>query len=321
MPWANKNSNSGTWARLSRAFPLSRDHVRAKALFRSDSFWFQPLPDSPPTDANNTNLRATLAAHMATMNLDRTAYTPQVAIATNDDPVVTFTFDTSLGWAEHPDLIRTQLTGLHIPRSAAPAGGTDQELIVYNRDTGQMTDIWLATKVDDLNWKAGWAGTISDVSKSNGIHTNPFGAVASGLAFLPGMITPDELAEGWIGHVIGIGIKETALNGNVSVPATRTDGKQAGANLLSEGQRLFLPRSANLNGLNRTERVIARAAQEFGFIIWDLGPSSAFTIRALNPAGMSSDPYPDLLVGHSNDPLANFPWRDLQVMPMNWMPA
>lgn len=320
--WHSKNS-AGTWGVLTRARHLDRDHIRARALFNPDGFWWKRLPANPPTAANNTNMRATIRDNMTDVNLDRTSYTPRVVVATNSDPVVTFTYDASSGYAEHPDLISTQLTGIRIPTDAAPAAGTDKEIVIYNRDTCQMTDIWNATKVDDLNWKASWAGTIQDTRASDGVHANPFGAVASGLAFVPGMVMPDELRDGWIGHVIGVGIRNLCLNSEVSAPATRTDGTGTGTNLLSEGQRLFLPRSLDIDALpmGRVGKVIARAAQEYGFIIWDLGPSTAFTIRALNATGMTEDPYPAILTDVSpDDPLAGFPIDQLHVMPMNWMP-
>lgn len=322
MPWRTK-TGAGVWAGMSRAYPLSRDHIRARALFAKDSFWWKPLPASPPIASDSAAIVTnTLTPQVTRISLDRTSYTPQIVLARNTDPVVTFTFDASMGYTEHPQLISDHLTGIRIPVDAAPAAGTDQEVCIYNVDTRQYTDIWHATRTDATHWEAAYAGTIPDASVSNGVHTVPFGATASGLAFLPGMVGPDELAEGWIGHVIGIGLPRACLNNAVSAPANRTDGEGTGANLISEGQRLILPRTVNVDslGLTRTGKIIARAAQEFGLIVWDRGETST-TIRAVNATGMTVDPYPQLLAGHATDPLAGFPVNQLQVMPRDWMPA
>lgn len=323
MPWWTAASD-GAWAPMTRAVPLSRDHVTARAVFtRAGSWWTRPLPAAPPVVADSASIvSGTLAPRVKGISLDRTSYTPRVVIARNSDPVVTFTYDKSSGYAEHPDLIRTQLTGLHIPRDANPAAGTDQEICVVNADSGTVTDIWHATKIDDMHWTASWAGTIADAGKSDGIHTAPWGATASGLAFLPLMVCPDELADGWIGHALGIGLPKACLSNVVSWPANRTDGEGTGSGLIAEGQRLFLPRSVDLDalGLSRTCRTVARAAQEYGLVVWDRGEDST-TIRAVNATGMTADPYPALTAGHSAYPLANFPVASLQVMPRDWRPT
>ena len=322
MPWRTKRSDGG-WDAMSRAHPLSRDHVRARAIFNKDAFWWKPLPTSPPLAANSASIvSGALVPNIAGISLDRTSYTPQVAIASNSDPVVTFTYDTATGYSEHPQLISGNLTGIRVPRTTVPAAGTDREVVVYNVDTKQYTDMWFATKVNDTNWTVGYAGTIQDASTSSGVHTAPFGATACGLAFLPGLVTPDDLAAGWIGHVVGIGLPKACLNNQVSIPANRTDGEGTGPNLVSEGQRLILPRTLDIESLpiSRTAKIVARAAQEFGLIVWDRGETST-TIRAVNATGMSVDPYPALLAGHEANPLAGFPVAQLQVVAKDWMPA
>lgn len=120
----------------------------------------------------------------------------------------------------------------------------------------------------------------------------------------------------------------TGINGwedstdQVSIPANRTDGEGTGPNLVSEGQRLILPRTLDIESLpiSRTAKIVARAAQEFGLIVWDRGETST-TIRAVNATGMSADPYPALLAGHEVNPLAGFPVAQLQVVAKDWMPA
>ena len=207
--------------------------------------------------------------------------------------------------------------------NAAPAAGTDGEVVIHNIDTGDCTELWQATRVDANNWTCVWGGTIRNARTSDGTHPAGYGTMACGLAFLPSMITPDELRDGWIGHAIGIGMPPSTVDNRIVPPATRTDGDLTATDLVSEGQRLRIPRSVNVYnlGLNRTATIIARAAQEYGFIIVDRGGQTRAIVRALNPAGLSSDPYPTLLAGHSADPLVDFPIELLQPIARSWTPT
>lgn len=322
MPWYHRNTD-GTFKALAAGRALSRDHVRPQMIFDPGSWWYKRLPTNPPLDANSSAIMANISAtYGGSVSLDRTQYTPQIVIATNADPLVTFTWNNVLGAGSSLNLLNEHLNNVRIPTWAAPASGSDSEITIYNQDTGQYTDIWVATKNSNTDWSAAWGGTIQNARTNSGVHVHPYGAVASGFPFLPGMVTADEVRDGHIAHVVGIGLPLALIDSTISDPATRTDGTATpAANTISEGQRLILPASINVANLNisRTAKIIARAAQEYGLIVWDRGETS-WTIRAQNGTGMTSNPWPTLL-GGAADPLNGFPMSQMQVMPRNWMPS
>ena len=318
MPWLTKTS-SGKWEPLDRYRPVSNDHPRARALFAPGGFWFRRLPDNAPLDPSSAATITKISGLCDGINLNRYAYTPAVFLARNTDPLVTITRD-----AAYPanSGLTAQLAGIRIPASAAPAVGTDAEVVIYNLDTGDCTELWQAKKVSDTAWTCVWGGTIRDARTSDSTHSAGFGTMACGLAFLPSMITPDELRDGWIGHAVGIAMPPSCVDNQVIPPATRTDGDLAPANLVSQSQWLRIPRSVNVYslGLNRTATILARAAQEYGFVVIDRGGTTRAVVRAVNPLSLSADPYPALLAGHEADPLGSFPISLLQVVQRGWMP-
>lgn len=314
--------SNGTWKAMVAGRALTRDNIRPQQIFDPNSFWFQRLPNNPPIATDSAAIMARItAAYPGTVSLDRTQYTPEVVVASNSDPLVSFSWDNVTGAASSLNLLTEHLNNVRIPTSAAPASGTDAEIAIWNRDTGQYTDIWSAKKISNTQWSAAWGGTIQNPRSNAGIHVHPYGAVAAGFAFLPGMVMADEVRDGHIPHVVGIGLPKALINSGISAPATRTDGDSATANSISEGQRLILPASVNVQALNVSKvcKMVARAAQEYGLIVWDRGETS-WTIRAQNGVGMTTNPWPSLL-NNVADPLAGFPMSQMKVMPLDWMPT
>src|SRR5439155_6124844 len=93
---------------------------------------------------------------------------------------------------------------------------------------------------------------------------------ATGLPFAGGQITPEELEAGEIKHVIGIALVQA--DKTFSWPATRSDGVGCcGALCIPEGSRFRLDPSVDVNRLDmhRVGKTIAKAAQKYGFVVWD----------------------------------------------------
>lgn len=319
MPWLTKTS-SGKWEPLDRYRPVTNDHPRARQLFAPDSFWFRRLPDDAPLEPDSAATIAKISGLCDGININRYQYTPAVYLARNTDPLVSITRDPA--YSANSGLT-AQLAGIHIPADAVPADGTDAEVVIHNLDTGDCTELWQAKRVNAGAWTCVWGGTIRNARTSDSTHAPGFGTMACGLAFLPSMITPDELRDGWIGHAVGIAMPPSCVDNQVVPPATRTDGDLAPANLVSLAQWLRIPRSVNVYslGLNRTATILARAAQEYGFLVIDRGGETRAVVRAVNPSGMSSDPYPAILAGHEADPLGDFPIELLQAVTRGWMPS
>ncbi len=309
--------------------------VRLK-VFSDHSFWYQPLPDSTPRDPQSAAIMRDLLVIAARppgapgrphVGLNTRAYSPTVYVSTNADPLAKFVWSNCYGLSHDGGLIRTQLDNVRIPYGAKPALGNDSEMVIYNEDTDEYTDIAKAEKNRDGTWSACYGATIRHARTDDGVFTPPFTATATGLPFLGGLIRYEELADGEIDHVIGIAIP-FAKAGVVSWPATRGDGKNPnGMTVPAQGQRLRLPASVDVDAmrLSPTARAIARAAQRYGFVIWDT--AAVISLRAENLHGLAHDPYPELfrrrsanleMFGDLDRGERSFPVELLEVLPMNY---
>lgn len=314
-------------------------------IFNTRAFWYRPLPATTPEAGNSSAIVARIrsAAVQANQNdrwrpsyvpatdpsitMATTAYTPGVFLADSSDPVARFDWVNCMNW---PSQVGDQgllgsLAGVRVPREAVPADGSDAELTVYDVETRQYTDLWNVRKAADGTFRACWGGTIKDAAQSNGVFSGPYGATASGLPFMGGLIMPSELRAGQINHVVGIALPVSTINAKVSSPATRTDGRATGTDTISEGQLLRLPANLDLRSLklSPTAMTIARAAQQYGLVVWDQGPN--ITFRAQNPNSLGSNPYPALmggnpwtLMGDTRSGTQGFPFHKLKVLPMNY---
>ena len=221
-------------------------------------------------------------------------------------------------------ILAEQWSAVPIPDYAAQADGTDAEMVIYQPSTDSLWEFWQARKVDG-QWQACWGGGMKNVSKNPGIWANHRGTTATSLPFMGGQITPDELRKGEINHAIGISLVDLEKHSIVSWPATRSDGynPKDEPNRIPEGLRFRLDHSVDVEKLNlpRAGKIIARAAQKYGFVVWD--KAGAITLRADNPKSYTQrgekDPYPELFEGKPAWAiLHNVPWDKLQFLPMNY---
>lgn len=276
--------------------------------FSPSSFWYRTLPDAVPLDTASDEMISRIVEAAPEPGFDRlsrgspqmaintTEYTPPVYVARNSDPVVTFEWHDCQRKGSDMGLVAKNLTGIHVPFDARPSPGTDAEMVLYNVDTGTYTDTW-QTRTNGRTWSACWGGTIRDARKNPGVFTPPFGTTATGLPLEPGIIRAAELQRGKIDHVVGIVLPRRAVSVEPAAPATRTDGTADSGAAVAAGQLLRLPADLDLDGLRLSEsgRVLAEAAQRYGFIVWDTGAGIAF--RAENAQAFRRDPYPAVFNG------------------------
>ena len=145
------------------------------------------------------------------------------------------------------------------------------------------------------------------------------------MPFVGGQITAEELTRGEIKHVIGIALVDIEKSSIYSWPANRSDGYNPSnkPNRIAEGQRFRLNPSVNVDALPMTKagKIIAKAAQKYGFVVWDRAGS--LSIRAQNAdsytAAGKANPYPALYQYKATYAvLDGFPWDKLQFLPMNY---
>jgi len=317
------------------------------AVFSPSSFWYTAIPRDVALNTHSANYVAEFLrqkqAYYGTVNINTNAYTsPLYIVRSGTTGVVSDSYGKQVTAAglegRRTDVMEwdcqkkgysdphlaAQWRGVPIPATAAPAEGTDSEMSVFDETSDTLWEFWVARKLDG-NWQGCWGGRIANATKSNGIFPLPYGATATGLPFVGGQITAEELARGEIKHAIGIALVEAEADGIRSWPALRSDGlNPAGApNRIPEGLRFRLDPSINVDALKMHPigKIIAKAAQKYGFVVWD--KAGALSIRAENALSYTSlgqrDPYVSLF---GNTPsyaiLDGFPWDKLQFLPMNY---
>jgi|HubBroStandDraft_4_1064222.scaffolds.fasta_scaffold08263_5 hypothetical protein len=297
-------------------------------VFASDSFWYTTIPADAPMHPNS-------AGYVQEFLQQLKKYNGNIAISTADysspiyvvdDIVVTVPVTQwdcqKVGYLNKE--LEQQWQTVPIPPYAQPASGTDSEMTVYQPLKDTMWEFWRARKVDQ-RWEACWGGRMLNVSKNEGIWPLHYGATATGLPFLGGQITVDELRRGVISHAIGIALVEAEDKKIYSWPASRSDGLNPSnkPDQIPEGLRFRLDPNLDVDALriHPVAKMIAKAAQAYGFVVWDT--SGGISLRAENSKRFTtigmSDPYPALWDGTpSYRILTGFPWNGLQFLPMNY---
>jgi hypothetical protein len=167
-----------------------------------------------------------------------------------------------------------------------------------------------------------------DVSSDFGVYdatawagaTRSWGASASSLSIVGGLITLEDLQDGRINHALAMAIPD-ARAAVFAAPAERTDGSSSSMLALPEGAHLRLDPHLDIASLHlpRLTRMIAEAAQRYGIIVRD--ESARVVFYGQNPTPTGSDPYAGphgYFEGHpAASLLTRFPWRHLQVLQMS----
>lgn len=298
-------------------------------VFSPISFWYTPIPNVVPLHPNSSGFVSDFIrqknTYYGTVNVNTSnkysspVYYVDASIrkvkVTQWDCANRGTLDAGLTsqWAEVP-----------IPSYAKPADGNDSEMTIYQPSTDTIWEFWKTRQING-QWQACWGGRLQNASKSDGIFNTYYGTTATSLPFLGGQITAEELQRGEIKHAIGIALVETEKAEVFSWPAHRSDGinPENAPNRIPEGLRFRLDPKVNVDSLNMhpVGKIIAKAAQKYGFIVWD--KAGAIVIRAQNPYSYTvfskSNPYDGLFTGTPNYLiLRNFPWEQLQFLPLDY---
>ncbi len=297
-------------------------------LFDSKSFWYQrvdgvtELHEKSPTFVKEF-LRQKAAGKDDLVGINTTSYASPLYFADANTPRVDVAITRCLALSDeaYEELAR-QFTNVPFPDHAVPADGTDAEMTIYEPATDTLWEFWRLQKTEE-GWQACWGGKLTQVSKSNGIHAKPFGGTATCLPMTGGQITAEELEAGEIKHAMGIALVR-AKKGKFSWPAQKDDGENCDGtkncienDLIMEGQRFRLDPNINIDELamHPVGKIIAKAAQQYGFVVWDKGGTTG--LRAKNPKSYTQlgldDPYRDLFCPKDQwTVLDGFPWESLQ---------
>ncbi|MGH2853600.1 MAG: hypothetical protein ACRDLF_05345 [Solirubrobacteraceae bacterium] len=254
--------------------------------------------------------------------IDTTKYSIPIYTVAADQPAVSVTLDQ----ASASSSLRSACSAVPLPPDAQPAIGTDALLVVWQPSTDRLWEFWRLARQAD-GWHASWAGAMQNALTDTGAFgpsawpgaTRLWGASASALSLVGGLISLEDFQMGEINHALSMSLPEIRA-GVYASPAQRSDGRSLDPLSLPEGAHLRLDPTLDLAALHlpRLTLMIAKAAQRYGIIVKD--GSQNVTFDAQDPTPTGTDPYSGLggyFEGESpRELLAVFPWSHLQLLKM-----
>lgn len=301
--------------------PLRNTRQVSPRWFSPSSFWNRPLGDTVPLASKSGAYVQDLVRQVDDagpwINYDR--YSVPIYTVGADQATVPVRIVRDDG--ERPDpALASAFSAVPIPGNAVPADGTDGHLVVWQPDTDRMWEFWDMRKEGD-GWVAQHGGAMDEVSTSPGYFDEDswagaqdwWGATATSLPLVGGLMTIEELQAGSIEHTLALAIPEPSPEH--VWPAQRSDGYNDSSSAIPEGTIFRLPASLDVAalGLPPAVETIATAAQRYGMVVRDV--SGCVCLYAEDAAPTGSEPYGDIFEGeYPNNLLEQFPWDQLQAI-------
>lgn len=312
------------WTRHARESVPTAGQLRAYPRFAKDSavtLDVSGLPVDPHSDRMIRHLLDQIEPHfsgVAALNVHQ--YSASLYVVDSTTPRGTVNFHDCQGKGSVPYGLfdgPLHFVDVPVPVDAVVAPGRDQALSLWSPSTDQLWEFW---KMQQRNgrWEACWGGRIDAVSQNPGQFEFPYGATATGVPMVGTMLRVQDVAQGSIDHALGLTLIAPAEATRFRFPANRSDGNDPSPAAIPEGARLRLDPAVDVDSLDLTPvgRLVARAAQKYGFIVVD----KAGAVSVIGESGLPEeratgvDPWDDLLQGPSYDRLRNFPWDRMEVL-------
>ncbi len=291
----------------SAAFELSRPYSATSA-------WNTPIAPSAAVDPASTRMIGTITDPLSS---DPTTYSFPVYLVEGSTP----RYDvpaTALGWtvveASGSATVVDHLAGVPIPDGAQPSNGSDAQMILLDRVTGQEWDVWQAARTS-----GGWTvanGSVYSIAW-DGMPTQ-YGSRGAGVPYLAGLIRPAEIRAGRIDHALAFAY-HSPIAGRCVWPASKSDGKGTDPDQIPEGARLQLDPSltdADLQqlGLDRTGLIIAHALQTYGMFLVDASGHPKIYAENLIANPGATDTWTDPAIALDANTAAKIPVDRLRVL-------
>gem|GEM_PF-805113 len=154
------------------------------------------------------------------------------------------------------------------PIEGGPNGKGDRHVLVLQKTTCKLFELFSAFPQADGSWKAG-SGAIFDLN-SNKLRPDKWtSADAAGLPILPGLVKYEEVMAGEIKHAL----RFTVVRSRRAFvhPATHWASTRTDASLPPMGMRVRLKANVDISGYSKIGQVIMRAMKKYGMFVADNG--------------------------------------------------
>jgi hypothetical protein len=319
---AGEGANGGRSGIQDEASPSAA----ASRFFSPASFWYRPAANEP-VDARSAAIIAAFDSLIAEEQQARTG--PWINTTEYSVPVYTVParqprVRVALARRKPEPVLQRAWAAVPLPPNAQPALGHDGLLVVWQPSSDRLWEFWQLRR-SARGWQATWGGAMRHASSNHGAYgpaawpgaKTSWGASASSLSLLGGLITLEDLQRGAIDHALSMSIPNVRA-GVYSMPARRTDGRDPSPLALPEGAHLRLNPSLDLASLHLPPLtlLIAEAAQRYGIFVRD--GSAVVTFQAQDPIPTGSEPYAGpngYFEGQKpRELLAQFPWDQLELL-------
>jgi hypothetical protein len=156
----------------------------------------------------------------------------------------------------------------HPQIEGGPGSTGDRHVLLVDKTTCTDYELYDAAPIaHSVNWTAG-SGAVFNLRSDALRPAGWTSADAAGLAILPGLVRPEDIASGVIDHAIRVTVPET--DARFIWPARH----EAGVNDASQppmGLRLRLKASVDIASYPRVDRIILQALKTYGMIVADNG--------------------------------------------------
>jgi hypothetical protein len=229
------------------------------SVFPSNNVWNEDVSKLPVAKNSSTMINAIgLTRGLHPDFGSYLGYGIPYGVADASTPKYTVTFD----YADESD------AGPYpIPASPPIEAGSDHHLIIVDKSTCTLYEMFAVRQNADGSWSAG-SGAIWNLS-SNALRPDGWtSADAAGLPILPGLVRYDEVAAGVIAHALRFTAPRTR---NMHIYPARHDAGSNNSSLPPMGLRVRLKASYNISGFSKADQVILTALKHYGIILADNG--------------------------------------------------
>lgn len=271
-------------------------------FFSDDSFWNQPIPDNAEIDPKSDYWISLLDRDPSDENIGLNVNSYTIPIYEVNSEEIEFqkvkpkkSYHSETGevitlYGREPEF---DSIGVPIPPNMKVSPGSDKHVAIIDWKRKMVWDMFLVEQLQDGSWQSATgmvypldgSGVFSpdefDVKINESIHGYGPG-VAAGIPIIAGVIRYDEIMAGKIRHKLCGALRFVAFQEYV-YPATWTDGNFEGG--IPEGAVIQLDPELDLSQFDLTpeELVVAKALQEYGFVVVDFSAGSTIRVEYLAP--------------------------------------